>query len=392
LDAALQGGAMQRRIPELDGLRAIAVTMVVLWHYVGIPAGNDSWLFLFFRLGRSGVDLFFVLSGFLITSILIESRGRSDYYASFYLRRALRILPLYAVMLLIYYAARWHGGGPDELFGGSFPDWTYVLFLQNVVSGFSGNYGPMWLAATWSLAVEEQFYLLFPLVVAFVPFSQLPRVLVLTILAAGLVRVVAAKIGGHAAAYVLMPCRADTLAIGALIAWAMKDDQARQWLLTNAHKVRRCCGAMIALTCLLWLIPTAGYYSHMANWGYSLLALLYGTILLAVLVSVGRPRLHILRTRTAAGIAEISYALYLVHAPALAGVFAFAHLPRTLNNGTAILLVVAALLLSVALSVLSLFLIERPARRLGGAGFTPRGAPVGHPSSVASRQSSVSPH
>lgn len=381
---------MQRRIPELDGLRAIAVTMVVLWHYVGIPAGDDSWLFLFFRLGRSGVDLFFVLSGFLITSILIESRGRSDYYTSFYLRRALRILPLYAVMLLIYYAARWHGAGPAELFGGRFPDWTYALFLQNLVAGFSGNYGPMWLAATWSLAVEEQFYLLFPLVIAFVPFSRWPLVLVLTILAAGLVRIIAAKAGGHAAAYVLMPCRADTLAIGALIARAMKDDQARQWLMANAQKVRRCCGAMIALTCLLWLIPTAQYYSHMAYWGYSLLALLYGTILLAVLVSAGSPRLHILRTRMAAGIAEVSYALYLLHAPALAGVFVFAHLPRTLDSATAILLVVAALLLSVALSVLSLFLIERPAKRLGSTHFTLRRKPIRHASSISTRQNSAS--
>lgn len=358
---------MERRISELDGLRAIAVTMVVLWHYVGIPAGSDSWLFLFFRLGRSGVDLFFVLSGFLITSILIENRGRLDYYPNFYLRRALRILPLYVVMLLIYFAARWHGGGSAQLFGGAFPDWTYALFMQNLVAGIYGNYGPMWFAATWSLAVEEQFYILFPLVIALVPFNKLPRVLGFTILGALLFRIIMASTLGHAAAYVLMPCRADALAIGALIAWGMKDEATRQKVMANAHTVRRCCAGMIALTSLLWLIPNGIYYKQMAFWGYTFLAVLYGAILLAVLVSVGSPRLQILRTRTAAGIAEISYALYLLHAPALAGVFELTHSKANLNSSAAVLLVCAALLLAVALSVLSLFVLERPARRLGNS-------------------------
>src|SRR5262249_35753487 len=150
-----------------------------------------------------------------------------DYFSRFYLRRALRILPVYAIMLAVYYCARAAGAGPAPLFDGPFPYWTYAFFLQNVVKSAKGNYGPLWLVATVSVAGEEQFYLLFPLVVALVPFARLPRVLGAIMLGAVVIRVIAYKKFGHPAAYVFMPCRADTLAIGALIAWAMKDEATR---------------------------------------------------------------------------------------------------------------------------------------------------------------------
>ena len=153
------------RIRELDGLRAIAVLMVVSWHYIGLPAGGGSisgsgLLYYLFRPGRSGVDLFFVLSGFLITSILIERRGAANYFQVFYARRALRILPVYALMIFAFILGRKFAQRPD-IFGTEFRLWSYLLFLQNVEMARFNSYGVDFLAATWSLAIEEQFYLFF---------------------------------------------------------------------------------------------------------------------------------------------------------------------------------------------------------------------------------------
>lgn len=355
---------MQRRIPELDGLRAIAVTLVVLWHYVGIPAGGA--LYTFFRPGRSGVDLFFVLSGFLITSILIENRGSANYYSTFYLRRALRILPIYTVMLALFFAGR-QAGWDVKLFGGDFTAWTYVVFLQNFEMVRFADYGPSFLGVTWSLAVEEQFYLLFPFLVAFVRPSLLPRLLVALIIVAPILRIASYWYAGNDwAAYVLMPCRADSLAVGGLIAWAMVDDRATMWLCENKTLIRRACFVLLALAPLLWAVPNKTFALHMAAWGYAYLTWLYGAILLAVLLHAGAPALRPLRSRLALGVAAVSYALYLIHPPVLVAVFTWAGRPRsTLDDAEAAGLVAVALLASVVLSAASYFVMERPFLRLG---------------------------
>src|SRR5882757_8512904 len=87
------------RIPEIDGLRALAILLVVAWHYVGMPSGPDSVLWRVFIVGRGGVDLFFVISGYLITSILLNNRKSPNYFSAFYGRRASRILPIYSVIV-----------------------------------------------------------------------------------------------------------------------------------------------------------------------------------------------------------------------------------------------------------------------------------------------------
>ncbi len=110
-----------QRIKELDGLRALAILFVVAWHYIGIVGGPDSALWRIFVFGRGGVDLFFVLSGYLITSILLANAGSSRYFSTFYRRRSFRILPIYSVMLVIYLIGRHLGGSAPILFGGPLP-------------------------------------------------------------------------------------------------------------------------------------------------------------------------------------------------------------------------------------------------------------------------------
>lgn len=149
-------------LPELQGLRGIAVILVVLYH--NLPLLKDTWIYKPLLWGWSGVNLFFTLSGFLITSILIEARDKPHYFRDFYARRALRIWPMYVLLLVACYAV------PDWFLGSSWAEATrwktllaYALFVQNLRhTPLPGTLGP-----TWSLAIEEQYYVVWAPVVRF---------------------------------------------------------------------------------------------------------------------------------------------------------------------------------------------------------------------------------
>ena len=149
-------------IPELQGLRGMAVLAVVFYHsrprLAGTPFyGAAQW-------GWAGVNLFFVLSGFLITSILLESRGKPHYFRNFYGRRALRIWPVYVLTLAIcYLKADWFVGEPAGVAIRTAPWWAYLFFVQNL---FHLNLPPG-IGPTWSLAIEEQYYFLWAPLVRF---------------------------------------------------------------------------------------------------------------------------------------------------------------------------------------------------------------------------------
>ena len=113
-------------------MRALAILSVVAWHYLGIGDGPASTPWRIFEVGRSGVDLFFVLSGYLITGILLANANSLSFFSTFYSRRGFRILPIYAVMLVIYLIGRQLGGSAPILFGGPLPWWSYAIGLQNI--------------------------------------------------------------------------------------------------------------------------------------------------------------------------------------------------------------------------------------------------------------------
>jgi peptidoglycan/LPS O-acetylase OafA/YrhL len=149
---------LQREMPGLDALRGVAVLAVVFLHGIKLTpqlalrvTGGVTTIGNIVSAGWLGVTLFFVLSGFLITGILLDTRSRTNYWQSFYVRRMLRILPLYLVTLLLCKLLL-------------HVSWTYIglclLFVANFVELRMASYGPL-----WSLAVEEQFYLFWPLLV-----------------------------------------------------------------------------------------------------------------------------------------------------------------------------------------------------------------------------------
>jgi len=149
-------------IPELQGLRGLAVLGVLFYHCH--PRLEGTWIHSASLWGWTGVNLFFVLSGFLITSILLEAQGKPRYFRNFYMRRALRIWPVYVLLLAVCYAqSDWFiGPTPWEAIKAS-PWLAYIFFVQNLFHlALPPAIGP-----TWSLAIEEQYYFLWAPLVRF---------------------------------------------------------------------------------------------------------------------------------------------------------------------------------------------------------------------------------
>ena len=149
-------------LPELDGLRGLAILWVVLYHCN--PRLEGTWIYCASLWGWAGVILFFVLSGFLITSILLATRDKPHYFHNFHARRALRIWPVYMLVLVVVYLnAPWFIG-PSVLDAIKAAPWlAYIFFVQNL---FHLTLPPA-IGPTWALAIEEQYYFLWAPLVRF---------------------------------------------------------------------------------------------------------------------------------------------------------------------------------------------------------------------------------
>lgn len=342
------------RIRELDGLRAIAALLVISWHYIGIPDGTDFWLGKVFYLGHFGVDLFFVLSGYLIATMLLENRESKTYYSSFYGRRAFRIWPIYYLMCAVCFLGWWSGEHP-ELFDGVVPGWTYIVGIQNFWMAKLQSYGAYWLAGTWSLAIEEQFYLIFPLVVRFVPTAVLPRVLLAIIFVCPIGRLVDSFTADVFGYYVLPQFRADVLSIGALIAWWNFSGRKCERTSRNVRLVLIISAAMLPLICI------AGPATfHAAAWQHTLAAFFCGAVLFAVLENQGSSLLSPLRSKIGRHLANWSYASYMTHHWVAYFVFALLHVNRTLTTISGVATTALAFVATLSFCALSYKFFERP--------------------------------
>ena len=187
------------REPVLDGIRGLAI-FAVLWHHLVTFSGLEPAVRLDYHLWRTGswgwvgVDLFFVLSGFLITGILYDSRSSGRYYFNFFGRRALRILPLYYGVLAVAFLVVPAFLAPRSAEALTRDQAWYWLYLINVKFAFDGWPEPAYLGHFWSLAIEEQFYLIWPLVVRMLSRRRLLLVCMVCFLAALGLRVLAAGV------------------------------------------------------------------------------------------------------------------------------------------------------------------------------------------------------
>jgi peptidoglycan/LPS O-acetylase OafA/YrhL len=286
-------------LPQLDGLRGVAIVIVVLGHMLVFELG-----FGLTRLGPLpplGVTLFFVLSGFLITRILLEARGKTRYYSSFYVRRALRIWPLYFLVLLILFLLTNHR--VEALtFDETRVRWPFfVFYIQNIVYKNAALLGPPALGITWSLAVEEQFYTTWPLIVRNLPNVTLKWLLFAVIILAPVARVLFPQFGFDP--YINPLCRFDAMAMGGLVAiWMTELQPVRE-------KILRTAWSLVAVALALGGISYALNLSHFLS--KTVEAALWTSILLGSIGSAWAIR--ILSQRALRFIGKISYCAYLTH-------------------------------------------------------------------------------
>jgi len=291
-----------RYVPGLDGLRALAVGGVLLFH-LRLPGTMLGW---------TGVQLFFVISGFLITRILLDSRGTSHPFRSFYVRRALRIFPIYYLYLLLLVVL--HGGTGATAPLRFLP--LYATYTHNIPAVLLGD-GLLATSHTWSLAVEEQFYWLWPLAILLLPRRSLRFLIIGLLVAAPLWRAGVVLIGANPLlASATLPSQIDSIAAGAAIALAYDFGY-------TARTIRRIGWVGLSLgaslvTALTLVIGLDSFWDW-NKWSTAGPGFLYLTgiaivsgSLIALVVAGAVPRF--LRWRSLKHIGRISYGIYLYHA------------------------------------------------------------------------------
>lgn len=289
-----------KRLPALDVLRGIAILMVLIHHYV--PESMTIPLLW------SGVDMFFVLSGFLISGILLDNVGAANYFSAFYLRRAARILPLYWIVLLIFGALLVIN---PELLGASFqrhlPFWSYITFTQNFAYSFRGFWRDPWLDVTWSLALEEQFYVFLSIAVRFLKAKWLAALSIGLIVLAPILRFYSEPLAG----YILPLHRADSLMLGVLIAILWRSQAGKEFLIRN-HK--------IFLYALLPFFIGVAYFAFIGS-GFGepmvhfVLAFFYADLLLLAILRPADKKNFLFDNKILEWLGLRSYGIYLLHKP-----------------------------------------------------------------------------
>ena len=367
-------------LPALDGLRAIAV-LVVVAHNVSLVNGEHGFfvhqLESMLHRGWMGVQLFFVLSGFLITRILLDTRDSPQYFGSFYTRRALRIFPLYYAVLIALFVIVPAFGPLPAVYAEDGPlsrqGWLW-LYLSNWTGprGFGGGSPPVF--HFWSLAVEEQFYLLWPLVVFL---CRTPRRLMqvcLGVVVAALLCRAAYLLAGTdpTAIYTSTLSRMDALALGALVAaWMRSPARPRP----DRATVVRLLWTAIAITAAGWIV-TRGFPRFTAteeSIGFTFVAAACAAWLAAAVLAAASPEsqgrwYRLLASRALRPTAKYSYAMYVLHAP-LHVLIGLPLLQRWLGTtepdvAPAVLYIAIVMIASFAAAWLSYRLLEQPFLRL----------------------------
>lgn len=336
---------IMKRVPELDALRGLAVLAVALFH-LNLKSTN------LFQWGWTGVDVFFLLSGYLITTILLKNGGTPGFLFNFYARRCLRIWPIYYLTLILMclaYRIFMQGIRLDGL-------WVYLLYFQYGSLYWNGTEPPLDLplSHTWSLAVEEQFYLVWPFLLAIFGKRGLIPIALITIAIAVLMRQY-----GYPTWLLLTRC--DSLALGSLLSLVFLD---AEWSQRKVIQIRCAFAGLLILTCFVpvgyWLLTGEQYTMEVINrtgFGLLLIEIAYASFLGLILTMLGRPILAPLRMRWLVGLGTISYGFYLYH-------WIIFVLSLGIGRRLGILGLwwfdLARLVISIFVATLSWFLVEKP--------------------------------
>jgi len=346
-------------LKQLDGVRAIAITLVIIWHYFYQLTGDYSegpmkYIKFITSWTWSGVDLFFILSGFLIGRILINNKGSENYFKTFYLKRIFRIFPAYYLVLFVYIIFILTGISANFpwLFENQFSVLPYFLFLQNfwmVIYGF----GSHWLVVTWTLAVEEQFYLLLPLLIYFVRLKSLPKILITGVILAPVIRALYVE-----GAYVLLPTRMDSLLSGVLIAYFYLNGSLIKFF---SGKQKYLIAVLVALFIFIFNYKRLDYLRFGGVYIQALLVFFYSMSLVFLLTNTNKFLQSLFSNSIMSFIAKISYMLYLTH-QIFSGLLHQLILNQSpqLNNYNDIAVTLLSLIVTIVFCTVSYKLLESP--------------------------------
>jgi len=308
-----------RHVPELDGVRGIAVSGVMVMHFIGIltPSGMlEHAIAKGAKYGVWGVDLFFVLSGFLITGILFDAKASERYFRSFYARRTLRIFPLYYAVLLVLFvllpASLLSAIDPELAAARSAQPWVWT-YLTNVYLAIDGRFSIPYVSHFWSLAVEEHFYLAWPLLVRYLSRGSLMRLsVVLGATSLALRVLILHQWNNEIAAFTLTPCRLDTLCAGAWLSLAARGPEGAAVLRRARQLVPATCASIVAMSLLH--VASARWDTVVLPVRGTLLAVLFGLVIFCAWAEAGPGWLkRALRAGFLRTLGKYSYGLYVYH-------------------------------------------------------------------------------
>ena len=341
----------------LDGLRGLAILLVLFIHFFKFIPG---WL---------GVDLFFVLSGFLITGILIDSKNSANYYPNFIMRRVLRIFPLYFLFLLLFFiiipliAGKTFINHNQYYFDNQWWFWTYLqnwLFVVN--EGYENN---RILTHFWSLAIEEQFYLVWPLFVWLLSSKQLLKFSIFIVILSIIARIAYFVYGYSWLATDTTITRLDTLCLGAIIAILIREHNLKIWLEKYSRLIFRISLLIVLLLLVLdhsWFRPEGAI---MRTIGLTIVAIMFASLLIISLSD--NPKSFASRffsSKFLTFFGKYSYSMYVFHFPLL-----FFFVPQVRNfinrfegSGVTGFFVagILGIMLTVLISLLTWQIIEKP--------------------------------
>lgn len=328
-----------KHMPGLDGLRGCAILLVMLYHLADEwtnGSGAARWLMGAAEIGWTGVDLFFVLSGFLITGILLDAKDSPRYFSSFYGRRALRIFPLYYAVLTIVMILRWMPDRSDllGLSDMSASPWWLWIFATNIVTAVEKEYVFGSLGHFWSLAVEEHFYLVWPAVVYFTSRRALIWLCIILIPLTAGARLAVVSVAGDEWGIVLYsftPFRVDGLALGSLLALLMRMPRAERWVL-RLWPWGLSASLLILVGLFTWKRDLSHHNRVMLTLGLTVISFAAAALMIwAISAAPASAAGRFFAMRWLRSIGKYSFCMYLIHQP-LIPVFNALFPPDRLND------------------------------------------------------------
>lgn len=324
--------ALPTRFTELDGLRGLSALMVVAYHYLSGPAVYSATAFRMREIiyvSPLTVDMFFILSGFLVGGILLNTRNSPNYYKTFYLRRLYRVIPIYYLWIAVFVGiAICVPALRASLLPRNFNAVGFVAGFLFFVQNFPGfpvwNTMAHWLSTSWTLAIEEHFYLLTPICLHRLDRRKMLGGLAAIIALSPVARTIAWQIaswrdpqdmnGGVMGVW--SPFRADGLAAGILLAILWQTPQAKAWICRQAKWIFACLmlSAPLCVGIEYLAIKHVRYAESFAvGFGRTLVLVSCMSLILLALIYQGKENVSFMRWWVCRELGKISYCMYLIH-------------------------------------------------------------------------------